>query len=76
LAILNIESQLTHQLNYSDIIEDFANNQARKKNIKTKENCMFYCYNLLIKKKMYFYYVDLGISKVRNGVLFGVLYIG
>jgi len=31
LAILNIESQLTHQLNYSDIIEDFANNQARKK---------------------------------------------
>jgi len=31
LAILNIESQLTHQINYSDIIKDFANNQARKK---------------------------------------------
>lgn len=31
LAILNIESQLTHTINYSDIIEDFSKNQARKK---------------------------------------------
>lgn len=31
LAILNIESQLTVKINYSNIIEDFSNNQARKK---------------------------------------------
>lgn len=31
LAVLNIESQLTHQINYSDIIDEFANIQARKK---------------------------------------------
>ncbi|XP_050546168.1 52 kDa repressor of the inhibitor of the protein kinase-like [Daktulosphaira vitifoliae] len=29
LAILNIESQLAHQINYSDIIEEFSNIQAR-----------------------------------------------
>jgi len=30
-GILNIEYQLTNQINYTDIIKDFTNNQARKK---------------------------------------------
>ena len=31
LAVLNIESELTRELDYKDIIEDFANKQSRKK---------------------------------------------
>lgn len=31
LAVLNIEAQLTKQLDYIDIIEDFASVQSRKK---------------------------------------------
>lgn len=31
LAMLNIESQLTVKINYSDTIEDFATSQFRKK---------------------------------------------
>lgn len=31
LAILNIEAQLTKQLDYIDVIEDFASVQSRKK---------------------------------------------
>jgi len=31
LAMLNIESKLTNELQYDDIIDEFANQQARKK---------------------------------------------
>jgi len=31
LAVLNIESEITRELDYKYIIEDFANKQSRKK---------------------------------------------
>ncbi|VVC34394.1 Ribonuclease H-like domain,HAT, C-terminal dimerisation domain [Cinara cedri] len=31
LTVLNIESEITRELDYKDIIEDFANKQSRKK---------------------------------------------